>query len=54
MPHLTTYSRYPEDEPILQQLETHLQCLSFDKKGAVTRAITEELAVVEQLQEAAK
>ena len=98
MPLLTSYSLNPKDEPILQQLETHLQHLSQDKKAAivmtaiyeatepsavdfdhvcdccpkfnkaiallqdlsysgllaVARAITEELAVLEQLQGAGR
>ena len=98
MPLLTSHSLNPKDEPILQQLETHLQHLSQDKKAAiamtaiyeatepsavdfdhvcdccphfnkaiallqdlsysgllaVARAITEELAVLEQLQGAGR
>ena len=97
MRNLTSYSRHQEDEPTLQQNETHLQCLSFDNKAALaiaafyeatkpdqidfdynyncssfnksvalleqlsydgklalTRAIAEELAVLEQLQGAVK
>ena len=98
MPLLTSHSLNPKDEPILQQLETHLQHLSQDKKAAiamtaiyeatepsavdfdhvcdccpkfnkaiallqdlsysgllaVARAITEELAVLEQLQGASR
>ena len=94
MPLLTSHSLNPKDEPTLQQLQNHLQCLSQDKKAAiaitalyeatepnavdfdhvydccphfnksisllqdlskpgllaVARAITEELAVLEQLQ----
>ena len=94
MPFLTSHSLNPKDEPVLQQLENHLQYLSQDKKAAmaiaalyeatepsnidfdhvcapcpkfnkaiallqdlskpgqlaVARAITEELAVLEQLQ----
>ncbi len=94
MPLLTSHSLNVKDEPTLQQLETHLQNLSQDKKAAlamtaiyeatepsaidfdhvcdccpkfnksiallqnlskpgllaVARAITEELAVLEQLQ----
>ncbi len=38
MPNLTTYSRHADDEPVLQQLEKHLQCLSFDKKAALAIA----------------
>ena len=98
MPNLTSHSLNSKDEPILHQLETHLQYLSQDKKAAiaiaalyeatepsavdfdhicdrcphfnkaiallqdlshwgqlaVTRAITEELAVLEQLQGAGR
>jgi hypothetical protein len=94
MPLLTSHSLNPKDEPVLQQLQNHLQYLSQDKKAsiaiaalyeatepsavdfdhvcdccpkfnkaiallqnsskpgllAVARAITEELAVLEQLQ----
>lgn len=94
MPNLTTFCRHPQDEPILQQLETYLQYLNNDNKAAIaiaaeyeatepqtvyfdymcnrhpklnksiallqelspsglfalTRAIAEELAVLEQLQ----
>ncbi|PSB24887.1 hypothetical protein [Chlorogloea sp. CCALA 695] len=94
MPNLTSHSLNVKDEPVLQQLETHLQHLSQDKKAAIAiaalyeatepsavdfdhicnccshfnkaiallqnlshwgqlaveRAITEELAVLEQLQ----
>ena len=94
MLNLTSHSLNPKDEPVLQQLENHLQYLSQDKKAAmaiaalyeatepsnidfdhvcapcpkfnkaiallqdlskpgqlaVARAITEELAVLEQLQ----
>jgi len=94
MPLLTSHSLNAKDEPILQQLEIHLQYLSQDKKAAIAiaaiyeatepsavdfdhvcdrcphfnkaiallqdlsrsgllalaRAITEELAVLEQLQ----
>ena len=35
MPFLTSHSLNPKDEPILQQLETHLQYLSQDKKAAI-------------------
>lgn len=35
MPLLTSYSFDPKDEPVLQQLETHLQHLSQDKKAAI-------------------
>ena len=35
MPNLTTYSRHPQDEPVLQQLETYLQHLSSDNKAAI-------------------
>ncbi len=35
MPLLTSHSLNPKDEPILQQLETHLQSLSQDKKAAI-------------------
>lgn len=98
MLNLTSHSLNPKDEPVLQQLETHLQHLSRDKKAAiamtaiyeatepsavdfdhicdrcpkfnkaisllqdlshagllaVARAIAEELAVLEQLQEASR
>ena len=98
MPNLTSHSLNSKDEPVLQQLETHLQHLSQDKKAAiaiaaiyeatepsnidfdhvcdpcpkfnkaiallqdlskpgllaVARAITEELAVLEQLQGASR
>jgi hypothetical protein len=95
---VTSYSLNPKDEPVLQQLENHLQHLSQDKKAsiaiaalyeatepsavdfdhvcnrcpkfnqaiallrnlskpgllAVARAITEEIAVLEQLQGASR
>ena len=35
MLNLTSHSLNPKDEPILQQLETHLQYLSQDKKAAI-------------------
>jgi hypothetical protein len=35
MPFLITHSLNPKDEPTLQQLETHLQHLSQDKKAAI-------------------
>jgi hypothetical protein len=35
MPLLTSHSLNQKDEPILQQLETHLQYLSQDKKAAI-------------------
>ncbi len=98
MLNLTSYSLNQQDEPVLQQLEIHLQHLSQDKRAAiaiaalyeatepatihfdyicdrtsnlnqsiallqklsaagklaVTRAITEELAVLQQLQEASR
>lgn len=98
MPLLTSHLLNPKDEPTLQQLQTHLQYLSQDKKAAiamtaiyeatepsavdfdhvcdrcprfnkaiallqdlshsgllaVARAITEELAVLEQLQGASR
>ena len=98
MPLLTSHSFNQKDEPILQQLQNHLQYLSQDKKAAiamaaiyeatkpnavdfdhvcdccpkfnkaiaslqdlskpgllaVARAITEELAVLEQLQGASR
>lgn len=38
MPNLTTYSRHPQDEPVLQQLETYVQYLSSDNKAAVAIA----------------
>lgn len=38
MQNLTTYSRHPNDEPTLQQLETHLQHLSLDNKAALAIA----------------
>lgn len=38
MPLLTSYSLNPKDEPILQQLEIHLQNLSQDKKAAIAIA----------------
>lgn len=38
MQNLTTYSRHPQDEPVLQQLEAYLQHLSFDNKAALAIA----------------
>lgn len=38
MSNLTTFCRYPQDEPILQQLETYLQHLSNDNKAAIAIA----------------
>ncbi len=38
MLNLTSYSLNPKDEPTLQQLETHLQHLSFDKKASLAIA----------------
>ncbi len=38
MPNLTTYSRHPQDEPVLQQLETYLQHLSSDNKATIAIA----------------
>ena len=38
MPNLTSHSLDSKDEPILQQLETHLQYLSQDKKAAIAIA----------------
>lgn len=38
MLNLISYSRHPEDEPTLQQLETHLQHLSFNNKAALAIA----------------
>ena len=35
MLNLTSHSLNPKDEPILQQLETHLQYLSQNKKAAI-------------------
>ncbi len=35
MPRITSHSLNPKDEPTLQQLETHLQHLSQDKKAAI-------------------
>lgn len=35
MTNLTTYSRHPQDEPVLQQLETYLQHLSTDNKATM-------------------
>lgn len=38
MANLTTFCRHPQDEPILQQLETYLQYLSNDNKAAIAIA----------------
>ena len=38
MPRITSYSLNVKDEPILQQLETHLQHLSQNKKAAIAIA----------------
>ncbi len=38
MPNLTSYSRHQQDESVLQQNETHLQCLSFDGQAALAIA----------------
>lgn len=38
MPNLNTFSRHPNDEPVLQQLETYLQHLNFDNKAALAIA----------------
>jgi hypothetical protein len=38
MPLLISHSLNPKDEPILQQLEIHLQSLSQDKKAAIAIA----------------
>ena len=35
MLNLTSHSLNPQDEPILQQLQNHLQYLSQDKKAAI-------------------
>ena len=35
MSRITSYSLNPKDEPILQQLQNHLQYLSQDKKAAI-------------------
>ena len=38
MPLLTTFCCHPQDEPVLKQLETHLQCLNFDNSAALAIA----------------
>ena len=38
MLNLTSHSLNPKDEPVLQQLENHLQPLSQDKKAAIAIA----------------
>lgn len=38
MQNLTTHSRHPEDELVLQQLKFHLQCLSSDNRAALAIA----------------
>lgn len=38
MLNLTNYSLNPKDEQTLQQIEIHLQSLSFDKKAAIAIA----------------
>jgi hypothetical protein len=38
MPFLTSHSLNPKDEPILQQLQNHLQYLNQDKKAAIAMA----------------
>ena len=38
MPNLTSHSLNSKDEPVLQQLETHLQHLSQNKKAAIAIA----------------
>jgi len=38
MLNLTSHSLNPQDEPILQQLQNHLQYLSQDKKAAIAIA----------------
>ena len=38
MPNLTSHSLNPKDEPVLQQLQNHLQYLSQDKKAAIAMA----------------
>ena len=38
MPNLTSHSLNPKDEPVLQQLQIHLQYLSQDKKAAIAMA----------------
>jgi len=38
MLNLTSHSLNPKDEPILQQLQNHLQYLSQDKKAAIAMA----------------
>ena len=45
MPRITSYSFNPKDEPTLQQLETHLQHLSQDKKAAIAIAALYEATV---------
>lgn len=38
MPNLITYSCHPQDEPVLQQLETYVQHLSSNNKAAIAIA----------------
>lgn len=38
MPNLNTFSRHPNDEPVLQQLETYLQHLSHKMKATIAVA----------------
>jgi len=38
MPNLTSYSCHPQDELVLQRLETYLQYLSFNEKAAIAIA----------------
>lgn len=38
MRNIISHSRHPQDEPVLQQLEFHLQCLSSDTKAALAIA----------------
>jgi hypothetical protein len=38
MLNLTSHSLNPKDEPVLQQLQNHLQYLSQDKKAAIAIA----------------
>ena len=45
MPRITSHSLNPKDEPVLQQLEIHLQHLSQDKKAAIAIAALYEATV---------
>ena len=51
MPRITSYSLNSKDEPMRQQLETHLQHLSQDKKAAIAK-LCERAGAIAALYEA--